>query len=661
LAERCTLPARVLLAVSSSRLLTPKNWPLATKLASVMFVLALIPLVVVALVNARDVETQVELRERDALERRATAAGRRLEERVARLRAYVELLASNPALSEAMSAEISPLQWFDDHPQVRELLVSVRAGDPWFQNVYLLDANGICVATSEALSKPEMIGRSYDYRPYFRQPRATGRPFVSDVLKNANSPGTAIFVSARLASGGVAVIKIDTAALHDVVADLAGGGGRVWMVDRFGVVVSDATAEGFHGADDPTSLQFHPLGNVDRYLAQFEETKRYGDPAGDNYFDRMDRSLQLDELWLRLLRNAPGADEFTVPATPGATGQPTMVGFSPVWSDEEQPYGYVVIGEASAEFREPLQSITRDSLLRIVLAFAGVAVVIAVSLRGLSRRVGELADATQRLATGDRGIQLATEPADELGVLAASFNRLSADLAESLADLEAQRQRADEAREEAVAEAKVRDALLVRVGQRMPALLELWQQATLDVQDPTQLAALEAAHREAAIHVDALRSMSSAGMQPPTLESLDLTRLLRAAVTRAQTPASLSGTSVELELDNQIGRVSSDAARLTAVLDELLANATRFTRRGSVRVVARRLPNDAVVEVQVIDDGVGMTRGERGQLHTPQPREDGAGLGLHLAARFAEHIGVSLKLQGNPGEGTTVTLRIPAS
>lgn len=643
----------------SSRWLTPKNWPLAAKLASVMFVLAVVPLVVVALFNARDVGAQAEKREQQALQRRAATAGRRLEERVARLRTYVELVASNPALSAAMADRAPAADWFEAHPDVRDLLVSVRQSDAWFQNVYLLDENGICIATSEAEEKPAMIGRSYDYRPYFRQPRASGRPFVSDVLKNANSPGTAIFVSAPFPSGGVAVIKIDTDALHDVAADLARGGGRVWMVDRFGVVVSDATADGVRLIGDEGSAQFHPLADVQRYAAQFYETKRYGDPDGDNYFARVDRPLGLSELWQRLQRNEAGARQFDVPATAGAAAEPTMVGYAPVWSDEEQPYGYVVIGDPSAHFREPLDAITQASLLRIVLAFAAVALVIGLSLRGFSRRVGELADATQRLSEGAPTEALRTEPRDELGVLAASFNRMTDRLATSVHDQQSQRKDAERAKAEAEASAAIRDALLVRVGTRLQDSVATLREAMPEVEADEARRALLTTITEIERHADALLALSEQGLPATAPESVDLTRLLRAAVTRAGPVAALAESSVDFEADNLLGRIQTDPARLTAVVDELLSNAARFTRGGQIQLRAVRRDEDGQVEISIVDDGIGMTRGQRGQLQVPQPRDDGAGFGLHLAAQITAHLGGKLSVRSNPGEGTTATLVLP--
>lgn len=651
----------------TSRSFSPKDWPLATKLASIMFVLALVPLVVVALVNARDVESHSLARERDALERRAAAGARRLEERVARLRAYVEVLASNPALASSVLDPATEGRWLERHPHVEELLISIRQGNPWFQNVYLLDERGVCIATSERDEKPDMIGRSYDYRPYFRQPRASGKPFVSDVLKNANSPGTAIFVSAPLSVEGrvsaVAVIKIDTAALHDVVAELAGLGGRVLMVDRFGVIVSDATGEGSRMTDDPRSLQFHPLGNVERYLAQFEETKRYGEREGDNYFDRVQAPLGLDDLWRSLRGAEVGAREYDVPPAPGEAGTPTMVGYGPVWSAEEQPYGYVLLGEPSAEFREPLEGITRASLLRIVLTFAGVAFVIAVSLRGLSRRMGELTAATRRLAAGEQDLQLPTTPADELGTLARSFNQMSERLTASVVEAQHEREKAESAKEAAEQKAALDDAVLVRVGGRTRPAVARLQELLPESSDEAEIRERELAARDVLVQAETALAFASRGLPEPAQETIELTRLFRDAVEAARPTAALSGTTLELDVENALGRVSTDPMRLRWILDELLANALRSTRRGTVSVQAAR--RDATtpprIELRVVDTGVGMTKGQRLQLRRPQPRADGGGLGLHVVGLFVASLNGRLEIDAIPGEGTTVRIDLPVN
>ena len=63
------------------RLLPVRDWPLSLKLATTVLVLAVIPLLLMAWINAHEVESQSIVRETQSLQRRAAAAARRLEQR----------------------------------------------------------------------------------------------------------------------------------------------------------------------------------------------------------------------------------------------------------------------------------------------------------------------------------------------------------------------------------------------------------------------------------------------------------------------------------------------------------------------------------------------------------------------------------------------------
>lgn len=74
------------------------------------------------------------------------------------------------------------------------------------------------------------------------------------------------------------------------------------------------------------------------------------------------------------------------------------------------------------------------------------------------------------------------------------------------------------------------------------------------------------------------------------------------------------------------------------------------------------------VRVEVEDDGPGMRPEDCERALTPffqadgssTRAHDGAGLGLTVAARLCTRMGGSLTLRSTPGQGTTVTIRVPA-
>jgi len=106
--------------------------------------------------------------------------------------------------------------------------------------------------------------------------------------------------------------------------------------------------------------------------------------------------------------------------------------------------------------------------------------------------------------------------------------------------------------------------------------------------------------------------------------------------------------AIKIEFDSpaDIGWVVADEKRLKQVLFNLLSNAVAGTPPdGTVSLSARREDNDMIFSVR--DGGRGLDENE-------------VPTGLGLIARFIElHNGV-VELTNCPGQGTTVTCRLPA-
>jgi signal transduction histidine kinase/CheY-like chemotaxis protein len=110
-------------------------------------------------------------------------------------------------------------------------------------------------------------------------------------------------------------------------------------------------------------------------------------------------------------------------------------------------------------------------------------------------------------------------------------------------------------------------------------------------------------------------------------------------------------------------RVSGDAGRLRQVLVNLVGNAIKFTDRGHVRVVARRLESnrDAPrIEFRIEDTGRGIAPEFQLRLFecfsqedsSDTRRHDGTGLGLSIAQRLVRGMGGNIEVASTPGEGS---------
>ncbi|HEV7788665.1 MAG TPA: ATP-binding protein [Pseudonocardia sp.] len=117
-----------------------------------------------------------------------------------------------------------------------------------------------------------------------------------------------------------------------------------------------------------------------------------------------------------------------------------------------------------------------------------------------------------------------------------------------------------------------------------------------------------------------------------------------------------------------VGPLSTDPVLLGRILRNLVGNALKFTVTGEVRCLASVGPGGQV-EIQVIDTGIGIPPEHQRRVFEDfyqvpgslQTGAGGTGLGLPYARRLAGILGGALELASEPGRGTTMTLRLPAS
>ena len=111
--------------------------------------------------------------------------------------------------------------------------------------------------------------------------------------------------------------------------------------------------------------------------------------------------------------------------------------------------------------------------------------------------------------------------------------------------------------------------------------------------------------------------------------------------------------------------VYADASLLHRVLQNLLANAIRFTPRGHVVVGARTADSAGSVECLVKDDGAGIAAEQLERIvATCQGRDDeepAAGLGLAIVSRFVRAHGGRVTVDSQKGAGSTFRFTLPGS
>ncbi len=145
--------------------------------------------------------------------------------------------------------------------------------------------------------------------------------------------------------------------------------------------------------------------------------------------------------------------------------------------------------------------------------------------------------------------------------------------------------------------------------------------------------------------------------------------LVRDVATLVRPRAQERGLDFQVQVDSSLGKpILSDATRLQQVLINLAGNAIKFTERGHVRLSAMR-EGDGTIAFSVEDTGPGIPHEKLSLVFEPFVQVDasmsrkfgGTGLGLAISRRLVHALGGDLKVESEPGRGSTFTVRLPVT
>lgn len=161
---------------------------------------------------------------------------------------------------------------------------------------------------------------------------------------------------------------------------------------------------------------------------------------------------------------------------------------------------------------------------------------------------------------------------------------------------------------------------------------------------------------------------------------LDLSKLETGTVSPTRTNFSIQSLFASLAVDNQPLAsqkglrfncddiecvLYSDELLLQRILANLIGNAIRYTRQGSVDV--RSVIQNQIVQIEVHDTGIGISDGDIEQIfedyvqldNPNRDRQKGIGLGLSIVRHLTNLLGHKLEIQSKPGKGSVFSIKVP--
>ncbi|MFZ1917158.1 MAG: ATP-binding protein [Terriglobales bacterium] len=338
----------------------------------------------------------------------------------------------------------------------------------------------------------------------------------------------------------------------------------------------------------------------------------------------------------------------------------------PLAAQNQRPIGILLVGSS----RRPLIELQRRVISTAILVGGlGLLVAVLASLwfgARVTRPIVSLAEAAHRVAAGDLAAKVEVESNDELGELAASFNRMTEDLLQQK-DRAVQAERVAAWRELARRLAhELKNPLfplqvtvenLMRAKTKSPEMFEeVFQEGTA-----TLLAEIN--NLKTIIGRFSEFSKMPQPQRKPTQVNDVLRSVLR--VFQAQLQAN-NNIAVRTDLAADLPEISADPDLLHRALSNLVLNAIDAMPQGGEltmqTVGAGSSEPGARMTISVSDTGSGLTPEECARLFTPYytTKQHGTGLGLAIVQSVVSDHGGKISVESTKEKGTTFQIELPA-
>lgn len=326
---------------------------------------------------------------------------------------------------------------------------------------------------------------------------------------------------------------------------------------------------------------------------------------------------------------------------------------------------------------------------RVIATFSGIAGLCVLLVLGLlsmiagriTRPLGIMVEATDRIARGDLGGRLDIEGRDEIGQLAQAFNRMTEDLSRAHNDLtewgrtlerrvEERTHQLREAHDQLIQSEKLASlgkmaaGVAHEINNPLTSILInthlLLERCEDHDQEREQLTMIADETARCAQIVGGL--LDFARQTPATTVQADIDDIVERTVQILERQASVRNIQIERNFDRSLPMIAIDKNKIQQVFSNLVINACEAMLEGGTLTVTSRLSRDGThIEIVFSDTGVGISPENIPRLFDPffTTKRIGTGLGLAVSYGIVRQRGGTIGVRSEVGRGSVFTVRIP--
>ena len=327
------------------------------------------------------------------------------------------------------------------------------------------------------------------------------------------------------------------------------------------------------------------------------------------------------------------------------------------------PWDWVVaVGSYEDEFYEAANALrvrTFVSMLLLTTATCLISILLVIFVsRIVTRPIQRMLEGIRQVKRGRFDQPVRVKSSDEMGELAATFNRMT----------------------EMIKSHREMETALAQQG-KMASLGVLSSGVAHEINNPLGVILGYASYLEGKIPEDdpnynyiheikreskrckkiVQNLLSYARTPQPALETIDLNLLLAEILNFAANHTDMHQVQIERNFTAGLPLLRADGDQLRQVAINLILNAGAAMPQGGVLTVSTRALDDKFVEIEFRDSGVGMAPEQLEQIFEPfyTTKARGTGLGLAITRQIIDFHHGRIKVHSHSGEGTTFVVTLP--
>jgi len=160
-------------------------------------------------------------------------------------------------------------------------------------------------------------------------------------------------------------------------------------------------------------------------------------------------------------------------------------------------------------------------------------------------------------------------------------------------------------------------------------------------------------------------SRIEAGREEIRVNTFSVNELIREVVEMIEAQANQKNITLHYVVEEHLPKIQSDYEKCRHILQNIVANAVKFTEEGKVEIHAKH--KDDAIYIDIIDTGIGIKEEFINHIFEEFRQADGSnsrkyggtGLGLAIAKKYADMLGGAISVISAEGKGSHFTLKLP--